>query len=88
MPKIFYFLLFISQVSLAQIQVLDSITNQPVSYATISFGNGNGIFADDGGKFLFTKKIYPDIDSLFISALGFKTLSIDTKSLPNKLKLA
>ena len=85
MPKIFYFLLFISQVSLAQIQVLDSITNQPVSYATISFGNGNGIFADDGGKFFFTKKIYPDIDSLFISALGFKTLNIDTKNLPNKL---
>ena len=69
----------------AQITVTDSITNYPVSYATISFGNGNGTFADDDGKFYFTKKLYPDIDSLFISALGFKDLNISTRNLPNQL---
>jgi hypothetical protein len=74
-----------SQLSLAQITITDSITKYPVSYATISFGNGNGLFADDEGKFVFTKKIYPDIDSLFISALGFKDLKVSTVNLPNQL---
>ena len=85
MYKILFFLIVASQFCLAQITVKDSITQYPVSYAAISFGNGNGLFADDEGKFYFTKKIYPDIDSLFISALGFKDLNISTKNLPNEL---
>ena len=87
MYKILFILLFIGQLSFAQITVKDSITKYPVSYATISFGNGNGIFANDEGQFIFTKKLYPDIDSLFISALGFKNLNISTKNLPNQLFL-
>ncbi|MBV7270542.1 carboxypeptidase-like regulatory domain-containing protein [Winogradskyella luteola] len=84
MKKILYLLLF-SQISIAQITVIDSITKYPVSYATVSFGNGNGIFADDEGKFVFTKKLYPDIDSLYISALGFKNLNISTENIPKQL---
>ncbi|EDP69457.1 hypothetical protein FBALC1_05178 [Flavobacteriales bacterium ALC-1] len=87
MYKILYILLFIGHLSFAQITIKDSITKYPVSYATISFGNGNGIFADDEGKFYFTKKLYPDIDSLFISALGFKDLNIATENLSNELFL-
>ncbi|WP_299126026.1 hypothetical protein [uncultured Winogradskyella sp.] len=87
MRKILFVILFIGQLSFAQITVKDSITKYPVSYATISFGNGNGIFADDEGQFYFTKKLYPDIDSLFISALGFKNLNISTKNLPDELFL-
>lgn len=71
----------------SQTAVIDSQTKHPVSYATISFGNGQGVFADDEGKFLFTKKIYPDIDSLFVSALGFKDLNISTENLPDTLLL-
>ncbi len=70
-----------------QIKVLDSITKYPVSFATISFGNGNGLFADDDGVFVFSKKLYPDIDSLFISALGFKTLKLPTANLSKTLFL-
>ncbi|WP_425076033.1 hypothetical protein [Psychroserpens sp. S379A] len=62
--------------SFAQTKVVSSETKYPVSYATISFGNGQGIFADDEGDFIFTKKLYPDVDSLFISALGFKDKAI------------
>lgn len=91
MSKTLYFklllLIFASYTSYAQITVVDSITKYPVSYATVSFGNGNGIFADDEGQFYFTKKLYPDIDSLFISALGYKNLNIATKNLPNTLTL-
>ncbi len=80
-------ILFNIQLTLAQVTVKDSITAYPVSYATVSFGNGNGIFADDAGTFLFTKKMYPDIDSLFISAIGFKDLNIATKNLPELLQM-
>lgn len=59
----------------------------PVSFATISFGNGNGIFADDEGKFIFTKKLYSDIDSLFISSIGYKELRVATENLPSTLFL-
>lgn len=62
-------------------------TEQPISYATISFGNGQGIFADDDGLFVFNKKLYPDVDSLFISALGFKELAISTIDLPKTIFL-
>ncbi|APY07654.1 hypothetical protein BWZ20_04770 [Winogradskyella sp. J14-2] len=74
-------------VSFSQIKVLDSISQTPVSYATISFGNGQGIFADDDGIFFFNKKIYPDVDSLYISAIGFKNLNIATENLSNQLLL-
>ncbi|WP_228852218.1 carboxypeptidase-like regulatory domain-containing protein [Aegicerativicinus sediminis] len=77
----------IANLAFAQTVVLDSVTKQPVSYATISFGNGQGIFADDKGKFIFTKKLYPDVDSLFVTALGFKDLSIATENLPETLLL-
>ncbi|MUU77723.1 hypothetical protein [Winogradskyella endarachnes] len=85
MYKFLFTLLCIGQLSFAQITIKDSISNYPVSYATISFGNGNGIFADDEGVFVFTEKLYPDIDSLFISAIGFKNLNISTKNLSTEI---
>ncbi|BAO76700.1 hypothetical protein [Winogradskyella sp. PG-2] len=87
MYKILFFLIVTSQLSFSQITIKDSITNYPVSYATISFGNGNGIFADDEGKFYFTKKLYPDIDSLYISALGFKNHNISTQNIGTEIFL-
>ena len=62
-------------------------TQEPVSYATISFGNGNGIFADDEGQFIFTEKLYSDIDTLYISALGYKELKIATENLQKIIAL-
>ncbi|PWI31426.1 hypothetical protein DI383_01795 [Flavobacteriaceae bacterium LYZ1037] len=89
MYKIPAFLLFIclSINCFSQTAVIDSQTKHPVSYATISFGNGQGVFADDEGTFMFTNKIYPDIDSLFVSALGFKDLHISSENLPDTLHL-
>jgi len=87
MYKLIVFVIILGQLSFAQITVKDSITKYPVSYATISFGDGNGIFADDEGQFYFTKKIYPDVDSLFISALGYKDRNLSTENLPKTLLL-
>ncbi|WP_299896872.1 hypothetical protein [uncultured Aquimarina sp.] len=59
----------------------------PISYATISFGNGNGLFADEDGVFEFSKKRYKDIDSIYISALGYKEKGISTNNLPKIIEL-
>jgi len=87
MNKIFYVIGFcICYFSAnAQNTTIVSKTKEPVSYATISFGNGNGLFADDDGRFFFTKKMYKDIDSLFISAIGFNDLKLATENLPPTL---
>lgn len=86
-----YFLIFFSFFSVhqihSQISIKDSESQLPISYVSISFGNGNGIIADNEGVFHFTKKLYADIDSLFISALGYKSLSISTKQLKKILFL-
>ena len=81
------FLILFSLSGFSQTTIIDSETSHPVSYATISFGNGQGVFADDEGKFLFTEKMYPNIDSIFVSALGFKDLGIATVNLPEKIEL-
>ncbi|MGF1556681.1 hypothetical protein [Paucihalobacter sp.] len=75
------------QGTLAQIQILDKENKLPVSFATVAFGNGQGLFADDEGIFIFNNNIYPDIDSLFISALGYTKISIATVNLNNEIFL-
>ncbi len=89
MKKLFpLLLLFLAQIVCSQTYtVLDSVQKSPISYATISFGNGNGTFADADGNFRFSKKWYPDIDSLYISALGHKELALATVSLPQQILL-
>ncbi|KAA1246965.1 carboxypeptidase-like regulatory domain-containing protein [Aquimarina sp. RZ0] len=89
MNKAFLILLLvlIQNIHSQRYTVLDSIKKSPVSYATISFGNGNGLFADADGVFEFSEKRYADIDSLFISALGYKEFAIDTKKLSKKILL-
>ncbi|HZW63186.1 MAG TPA: hypothetical protein VFF15_06045 [Flavobacteriaceae bacterium] len=81
---LFYFLANFVQ---SQTRVLDRQTREPISFATVSFGNGNGTFADDEGLFLFTKKLYSDVDSLHISSLGYKGLSIAAIHLKDTLFL-
>ena len=83
----FLLFLLISTISFGQITIKDKETKEPVSFATISFGNGNGLFADEEGKFVFTKKLYSDIDSLLITSIGYKDLKIATDSLPSTINL-
>lgn len=68
--------------------VLDDSSNTPIPFATISFGDGRGTFASEDGGFDFSKKKYPDIDSLFISAVGYKQVGIATLNLPQKVSLS
>lgn len=84
---LFAFISFITFNVSAQTKLLDKESNNPVPFATISFGNGNGLFADDEGSFLFTKKMYSDIDTLYISSVGFKDFKIPTENLPKTITL-
>lgn len=83
------FLMLICCVSLSfsQTTIKDAQSQYPVSYATVSFNNGNGLFANDDGEFVFTKKLYPDIDTLYISALGYKEFKIATENLPHLIQM-
>ena len=56
--RLFILVICFGSLGTAQTVVKDSETQQPVSYATISFGNGQGIFADDEGLFIFKEKLY------------------------------
>jgi len=80
--------LFIPLATFAQkFQVLDAQTKTPVSFATISFGDGKGTFAGEDGVFDFPKAKYADIDSLHISAIGFKEEGFSTKEIPPTILL-
>lgn len=78
-------LLLVSVICSAQITIKNSKNQNAVSYATVSFGNGQGIFADDEGIFVFNEKLYPDVDTLFVTALGYKNVTIPTLNLGNSI---
>ena len=80
-------LLLFSILSYSQTKILDEATKAPVSFATVIFGNGQGLFADDEGIFVFSEKLYPGVDSLTISALGYSKLKIASNELKNTIFL-
>lgn len=66
--------------SAQKVTIKDSLSNEPVSFATISFGNGKGTFADGDGVFTLSQKRYPDVDSLTISSIGYDDLKVATSA--------
>ncbi|WP_339610091.1 carboxypeptidase-like regulatory domain-containing protein [uncultured Planktosalinus sp.] len=83
-----FFILAISNLMYGQtIRFFDEETNEPVSFATISFGNGLGSYANADGEFLYQKKRYPDVDTLFVSALGYDEIIIITETIENAYAL-
>ncbi len=81
---LFHFHLGTSQ----DITIKDGATNEAIAFATISFGNGKGTFADDEGSFRFSKKLYKDVDSLFFSSIGYADLGISVENLPTEIFLS
>ncbi len=84
MKKIFVFIfitLYSIQSTSQTISFYDFDTKDPVSFATISFGNGLGSFANASGEFHFPKDRYPDVDTLYVSAMGYKDLKLATEKI-------
>lgn len=70
------FILFLSSYSQAQTisaKILDSISKEPIPFATIHFADESGVISNGEGSFsvLLNEKSNPT-DSLFISSMGFK----------------
>ena len=78
-------LLFFNIGQAQNIQILDSLDQSPISYATIAFGNGLGTFADEEGMFLFSKNKYKDVDTIYISSIGYNEKIIPVAQLPEKI---
>jgi hypothetical protein len=83
LKKLLYLIILIasSQVFGQEVRFYDSETGEPVSFATISFGNGLGTYANADGKFHFPKNLYADVDTLYISAMGYANLELLTDNL-------
>ena len=72
-------LLLINFGSSAQaLQIIDADDLSPIAFATVSFGDGLGSFADEEGLFTFSTKKYVDIDTLYISAMGYTEKAVPT----------
>ncbi len=81
-------ILFFTNIIVAQtISIMDGLNRESIPFATISFGNGLGNFADDDGKFSFSKEKYSDVDTLFISAMGYVEKAVLTATLPKEVLL-
>ena len=83
MKQIYFLLLVLISFNLKaqskKIKIIDSISFEPVPFATIFFSNNNGIISDEDGLFELIPEQYSKKDSLFISSMGFepKQFSLD-----------
>lgn len=88
--KVFFLAIVLTLTAVVNSQttfVKDAVTKTPVSFATISFGDGRGTFAGEEGEFRFEASKYKDIDSLYISAIGFESKTVATKGLVSQVLL-
>lgn len=74
-------------------RILDEKTKQPIPYATVEFGENQGIIANEEGRFSFAETI--SLDSVFISSMGYERRGVSKESwgdtviylLPKAIKL-
>jgi hypothetical protein len=90
MKNLFWISLVLASFNLGLSQdiiIKDAATKEAIAFATISFGNGKGTFADDEGSFRFSKKLYNDVDSLFFSSIGYADLGVAVENLQSEVFL-
>ena len=86
MRNFLYFFIFLFALNVdaqsSTVKVLDSLSSSPVSFATVYFSNNKGIITDGDGRFELINEQYDSNDSLFISSMGYKKMSlkINTKN--------
>lgn len=66
--------------------LIDSVSQNPISYATITFNNSYGVISNEQGQFLINlRKSIEDKDSLFISCLGYESVQISVKKFSDSI---
>ena len=67
------------------IQIIDSISNQPIPYSNVYFSNSNGLISNENGSFELIKSQLTENDSMHISMLGYKKSSFFIKDFNDTL---
>ena len=68
-----------------QIQILDSLSKEPIPYTTVYFSNNKGLITDETGYFELLPEQVQDNDSLFVSFLGYDGLVVGLKKLKDSI---
>tara|TARA_B100000767_G_scaffold147885_1_gene139334 strand:- start:163 stop:1617 length:1455 start_codon:yes stop_codon:yes gene_type:complete len=68
-----------------QIQVLDSLSKEPIPYTSVYFSNNKGLITDETGYFELLSEQVQDNDSLFVSFLGYDGLAVGLKKLKDSI---
>lgn len=92
MKHLYIALIFSSLFSNAQesihAKLLDSISNQPIPYATISVNNDSGVISNANGDFqLYLNKSLTESDSLQIKCMGYETKQFLIKTFQDSIIL-
>ncbi len=60
--------------------VMDSLNKEPIPFAAITSNFENNTITNEEGRFrLFKKKSFTEQDSIFISSIGFNSISLGLK---------
>lgn len=81
---IFLFALNINSQS-STVKVLDSLTLSSIPFAAVYFSNNKGIITDRDGRFELIKEQSDNNDSLFISSMGYKKISLEISSFKDSI---
>ena len=65
--------------------VLDSLSQNPIPFASIYLKSGSGVVSNEEGRFRLQYEPTNTVDSLFISCMGYKTLSIPALQLKDSV---
>ena len=89
MRNFLYFFIFLFALNVnaqsSTVKVLDSLSSSPVSFATVYFSNNKGIITDGDGRFELINEQYDSNDSLFISSMGYKKMSLKISSFKDSI---
>ena len=63
-------------------KIVDGKTKKPIPYATIQYGENQGVISNEEGKFSFVlDSTTQKLDSIYISSMGYETLGFTYKNL-------
>ena len=83
----FIFLLcaYTLQAQSKQVQIVDSLSLEPIPFATVHFSNNKGLITDEIGYFELLPEQVEVNDSLFVSSLGYDGLAVGLKQLQDSI---
>ena len=70
-----------------QVQIVDSLSLEPIPFATVHFSNNKGLITDEIGFFELLPEQVEVNDSLFVSSLGYDGLAVGLKQLQDSILL-